>query len=275
MTEDTAAIEQPQEPDAPPQQSAEPESSSPDSREDSAPHPKEQPESRAEKRINQLVARMSNAEQRAARAEAELEALRKQSETPDPVPEPPARPKLSDFDGDTNAYAEALGDWTDKRIAFADEQREAAEARRRKAAEDRQQQESLSAKQQETLSWLQKGNDEIKDFVEIVTAAPICSQAMLDIAESMENGHRVLYELVQDPSEAARIAKLDGNRVAIEMTKRSQPKPGKEPSKAPDPPNPVKGGGDTPDRGDLRDDLPTEEWAKRFRSRRAKRRQAT
>jgi hypothetical protein len=215
---------------------------------------------------------MSHAEQRAARAETELEALRKQSEKPEPTPEPPARPKLSDFNGDAKVFAEAVADWTDERIAFADRQREAAEAKRLKAAQERQQQESLSAKKQETLKWLQKGTDDIEDFFEVVTQATVCSQAMLEVAESMENGHKVLYDLVQDEAEAARIAKLDGHRAAIEMTKRLQPKAGRS-SQAPPPPTPAKGGGDKPDRGDLRDDLSTEEWAKRFRNRRAKRRQ--
>ena len=272
MSQDNAAAEisEPQEPDEPLEQSAEPESSSPDSLEDSAPQPKEQPETRRDKRINQLVARMSHAEQRAARAEAELEALRKQSEKPDPTPEPPAKPKLSDFNGDAKAFAEAVVDWTDERIAFADRQREAAEAKKRKAAEDRQQQESLTAKQQETFTWLQKGTENIDDFFEVVTQAPWCSQAMLEVAESMDNGHKVLYDLVQDEAEAARIAKLNGHKAALEMTKRLQPKPGNRSSNAPAPPNPAKGSGDKPDRGDLRDDLSTEEWAKRFRNRRAK-----
>ena len=270
MTENTAATEQPQEPDAPSQQSAELESSSPDSPENSASQPKEP--DRFQRRIDQLVARITQSEQRAAKAEAELDVLRKQSETPDP--EPPARPTLSEFDGDVTAFTEALADWTDQRIVFADQQREATEERKRKVAQEREEHDRLSAKQKDTLSWLQTGNETIDGFFDVVTTAPICSQAMLDVAESMENGHRVLYELVQDEAEAARIAKLDGNRVAIEMTKLSQPKAGKETSKAPEPPNPATGGGDTPDKGDLRDDLSTEEWAKRFRNRRAKRRLA-
>ena len=270
MTIETAATEQPQEPDAPPQQSAEPESSSPDSPESSATQSKES--DRFQRRIDQLVARNSQSIERAVKAEAELEALRNQIATPEP--EPPARPKFSDFNGDTEAFAEALAGWTDDRIAFEGQQRDAAEERKRKAAEEQQQQDRLSAKQQDTLSWLQKGNDDINDFVEVVTHAPVCSQAMLDVAENMENGHKVLYELVQDEAEALRISKLDGNLVAIEMAKRLQPKPGKETSKAPEPPTPATGGGDTPDKGDLRDDLSIEEWAKRFRNRRAKRRQA-
>ena len=263
MSEDTAA-QQPQEPDAPSQQSAETESSKPDSPE-TASQPKTD---RTQRRIDQLVARMSKAEERATKAETELEALRNQ----EPDPEPPARPKRSDFE-DADAFADALADWTDERIAFADQQRETAEQKRRQEAEDRKSQASVTEKQQQTLAWLEQGNDDIEDFFEVVTQAPICSQAMLDVAESMEGGHKVLYELVQDEAEAARIAQLDGNRVAIEMTQRLQPKAGKS-SQAPEPANPATGAGDKPDQGDLRDDLPMDEWAKRFRSRRAKRRQS-
>ena len=258
MTEETAA-QQPQEPDAPPQQSAEPESSPKDSPEESAPQ-----KDRTQRRIDQLVARMSQAEQRADKAEAELEALRKRDE-----PEPPARPQRSEFD-DAEAFAEAVADWTDQRLAFADQQREAAEERKRKVAEEQEAQQRLTEKQQKTLEWL-SGSD-ISDFFEVVTRAPICTQAMLDVAESMEDGYKVLYELVQDKAAAEKIAGLDGNRVAIEMMKRSQPKPGT--SQAPEPPTPVTGGGDTADKGDLRDDLPMDEWAKRFRDGRAKRRRA-
>ena len=263
MAEETAA-EQPQEPDAPPQQSAEPESSSQDSPESSA----SQTTPGVQKRIDQLVARISQSEARAAKAEAELEVLRKKDEVPEP--EPPVRPKRSDYD-DAEAFAEAVADWTDERLAFDTQQREAAEERKRKVAEDQKQQQSVTEKQQETLRWVYKGSDQISDFVNVVMSAPSCSQAMLDVAGSMENGHKVLYDLVQDEAEALRISKLDKYLVAIEMSKRSAKK---ETSKAPEPPTPVSGGGDTADNGDLRDDLPVDEWAKRFRARRAKRRRA-
>lgn len=282
MTDHNAAedlqedLELAQETDEPTEQSAADESSHDDSPETSASQTEEQPK-RYQKRIDQFRARLTQAEQRAARAEAELEELRQQESKPaEPAPEPPPRPKRDDFKGDAEAYAEALGDWTDRRLAFEAEQREARQKSEREAEEKRQQKQKVTERQKQQLAMLEKGMEAHEDYEDVVFDPTLSiSEDMLEIATDMENGHDVLYALAQNPKEAARIAQMSDKQAALAMGQfvATSSKPGKRSSKAPDPPNPAKGGGDRPDRGDLRDDLSTEEWAKRFRKRLAKQRQ--
>jgi hypothetical protein len=118
---------------------------------------------------------------------------------------------------------------------------------------------------------LQKGQAKFEDFEDVVyDPSLMISPEMLEIATDMGNGPDVLYALGQKPDEAARIAGLSGRQAVLAMAEFATSVGPKKGSGAPPPPKPAKGSGDSADTGELRDDLPADEYIRRDRARRAK-----
>jgi hypothetical protein len=229
---------------------------------------------RAERRIATLTARAARAEEKAEywrdqalRAKAEPKPSSVANE-----PQPPKRPTFQDFGGDYEQFAEALGKYTDDRLEYDRKQRDAAAETERRRRETSQHEASLTERQQKQLSVVRQAQSLDEDFAEQVETGAFTfalTDKMLDIVTDMDKGAAVLVGLMARPEEAARIAGLKGNEVALELAKfalaMSTPKP--KGSGAPPPPKPPKGSSDPADQAELRDDLSMEEWARRYKQR--------
>lgn len=222
-----------------------------------------------EKRIGQYRARLTRAEERAEywRDQALRAQQPKAAEKPDPEPAPP---KLSDFKGNLEQFAEAQTKYVKDIRDYDRRQAQKAEERRRAESESREKQAKLSEREQQYMSMFDHGRGKHEDFDDVVFDESLhLSQEVLDVATDLENGADILYALAQKPKELARLSKMSERQVAMEMAKMTA-KPVSRGSGAPPPPKPAKGAGDSADSGELRDDLSTDEWIRRDRERRAK-----
>lgn len=224
-----------------------------------------------ERRISQLTARAHRAEERAEywRDQA-LRAQHKpvQSEQPEPEPKPP---KLSDFKGDFEKFADAQNKYVKDIRDYDRRQAQKAEERKRAESEAREKQAKTGERERQYLAMFDQGREKHDDYDEVVFDETLeLSQEVLDVTTDLENGADVLYALAQKPKELARISGLTGRQVVLEVAKfANSMKPAKG-SNAPPPPRPARGAGDLADQGELRDDLPADEWIRRDRERRAK-----
>lgn len=242
--------------------------------EESAGEPTEEPSKprrEKEKRISQLTARAHRAEERAEywRDQA-LRAQIKPAQAEQPEPEPKA-PKLTDFKGDLEKFAEAQNQYVKDIRDYDRKQLQKAEERKRTEAEAREKQTKLSERDRQYLTMFDQGREKHEDYDEVVFDESLSlSQEVLDVTTDLENGSDVLYALAQSPKELARISGLTGHRVALEIAKFANSMKPSKGSAAPPPPKPARGAGDSPNQGELRDDLPTDEWIRRDRERRVK-----
>ncbi len=233
------------------------------------------------------------------RAEQEAEFWRKQAlKGSEPKPSEPAKaepkvdrpwadpsdlkPRMSTFEGDLDQYEDAKDAWFDREF-------DRKQAYLSKQKETEAQQKTATQKWEATKTALVS---ELEDFEEVSDAAidQIRSlekqpgiPALAAFAAHPDFGPRFLYELGKlEPAELKRIASLsDPREVAFEAGKiharlAQVPTPPVEAEKASEPPPPVSRAPKpvTPitkpspsDNGALRDDLPVDEWAKRFRRR--------
>lgn len=229
---------------------------------------------RSEKRIAQLTARARRAERKAEYLESQLYKGQRQApaepepETPEPEPTPPA---VKDFDGDLERFAEAQTQYVKDLRAYDRKQAELAQERQQRQAEQDRRRAEMSEAEQRQVSMLERGMDSHEDYEDVVfdPSLPI-SNEMLEAASDLENGEEVLYRLGQNPAEAARISKLTGRKVVIEMTKLASapgetPKPRKGAgTPPPTPPNPARGKGDRPDSGTPEGAKDMDEYARRY-----------
>lgn len=204
---------------------------------------------------------------------------------PDAEPEPKPKvaseedpePNAETFDGTHAEFVKAQIKW---------ELRQEARERAAKADSEKQQ----SERQTQADAWAQKCDGAAKkyaDFKEVVFEnedVPV-SPAMAEVLMESELGAEMAYYLGKHPDEAKRIHGLSPLAQARELGKieasiaSDQPaaekeakdvKPSRPVSAAPNPVTRVKTGPVT-DEGELRDDLPADEWAKRFRKKLEKR----
>jgi len=161
----------------------------------------------------------------------------------DPPAEKPA-PKLSDFKGDTEKWAAAHHEWTEAQI-----EKRAAAAVERRSAENL----DSAVKSELNQQWQTRCEafaEKTPDFFEVIgnPRLPI-TQTMTEVLQSSDRGAEVAYFLGTNPGEAARIARMSPAQQAAALgrleTKLEKPaeKPKPQTTKAPEPPNPVGGGG--------------------------------
>ena len=179
--------------------------------------------------------------QREASLEAENRALKAQvdgQQRPAQQAEDPDKPKPEQFKT-YEEYLDKLSDWKlDQREKAAVAQREAETAK--------------STQQTVQKRWTensQKAREKHADFDHVIDQDLEISRPMLDAILDSEIGPEVAYFLGKNPAEAQRIAGLSPTAAAREIGKieaklapAAEPEKKPEPSKAPAPATPVKGG---------------------------------
>ena len=206
--------------------------------------PEEQPEesaeppkrNAAEERIQQLVA-----ERNAAMEFGRYWQERARGEAPKPeAPKEEPAPKVEDFDGDTAKWADAYAEWSDKRI----EQRAAKIVEQQIGrVREADTQEQMRAQYNERV---QAFSAQHPDYSTVISnpSLPITSH-MSEVIMASEKGPDIAYHLGNNPTEAARIARLSPTqqaaalgRLEASLEKSPPPKPA---SRAPAPPTPIRG----------------------------------
>ena len=185
--------------------------------------PKPRPPTKAQKRIRKLVRERDDANRRLEQREAELRVLlaqvqngaqdaTKKTEQPQDAP-----PKQEDYQD----YAQFLADtaaWSGRMEA-----RKAVEAVQQ-ANQESARKSRVEAAQNERVAAAKvifaKGEDAFEDFADIAGSESLrVTDAMTDTISEMEDGHKVLYHLGQNPDEAERIADLKPVAQVRELTK--------------------------------------------------------
>ena len=196
---------------------------------ESTDEPPEKRSSRFERRLSKLYRRLGEADARAKALESELSEL-KTANAPKATAE--GQPRLEQFD-DIEKYAQAVSDWKVKQAI--------------KEREDRTRQDAMTAHQQRISSaWEETSNaasERYDDFDEVVGELQPTTPFAVAIMQA-ENGADVAYHLGKNLKEAQRIAALEPfqqvlaiGRLAAKL--EASPPTGKQPSKAPQPINPV------------------------------------
>lgn len=161
--------------------------------------------------------------------------------------EAPVAPKLADFDHDMEAYAEALGKYTQDSVDYAKSKAVAEIQETTAEASERKTQEEL--KEARLGAFTEKQSEfekEHPDFAEIVGNPTLhITQKMTDVILELENGPAVVYELGLHPEIAHRIAQKNPVSVALELAKieanLGKKSPSTKTSDAPDPPSTITG----------------------------------
>lgn len=211
---------------------------------DDTPDPK--PQGRFDKRIGQLTG-----EKHALKEDRDYwrdKALAREELPKEVIPvEVLKLPELSDFDHDTEKWAKALGEYTQKSIEQAKEVAVTEIKETTEAASAKQTQESVATQRQER--WTEKSNEfseTVDDYYEIIGNPTLnISPVMSEVLTELENGPAVAYHLGKNPEIAHRIAQKSSVAIAIELGKLEN-NLGKKPpspttSTAPEPPSPISG----------------------------------
>lgn len=204
--------------------------------------------SRAEKRIQQLLADRAQDRERLARLEGMLQRPQGNEQPAQQAPALP--PDIAQYVGkepDPNAFP--AGEWDpgylDARVDYKLRQREGnQELRRRHSVAQRQQSEFQS----KLGSIVEAGAAKYADFADkaLNHSVPMTQTMVAEIADS-DAGADIAYFLGNNPAEARRIAALPANKVAREIGRieerltRTKDAPIPQPTKAPDPPRSVRG----------------------------------
>ena len=193
-----------------------------------------------QKRIDSVTAEKWELRRLADQQAAQIAALSQQLKQPETAPAPAAKPTLDQFDGDWEAFNEALTDWkVDQRFQQQEHRRRAETAAEQAAREANE----FSAKVQAAA----KANPKVLDVASDPTL-PV-SVAMADVVRSIDNGPDVLLYLDEHRDEAARISRLPAHLAAYEMGRLSTAltppaKPRRNPP--PEPITPLAGGSTVP-----------------------------
>jgi len=177
-----------------------------------------------QKRINKLTWEKHEAERQAAARIQELEQTIAQMKQSAPVEN--AKPKLSDFDYDDEAYTDALVEWKLSQKTASQPQTQQAQQ-----------------PNPEALAWAQKQSayaSEHADYVQMAAAMgnAVSSKAVESYIVNSEVGPKLHHHLLNNVSELIRIQQLPEWQQGAELvkleSKLSQVKK-KQPSKAPEP----------------------------------------
>ena len=208
---------------------------------DTPPDPKPKPRD-AQERIRELIAR-----EKAAIEYADYWKNKATQGVKPPAKEAPKdlpAPKLADFKGDTETWAEAYAKWTEKRI----ETRTAAAAERTSAAAL-----ESSAKQRAEQAWASRRDAYAAanpEFIEVLQFVGVrTTETMNEIIMNSEKGPEIAEFLGTNPGELAKISRLSPayqaaalGRLEAKLEKPPE-KPKVQTTNAPEPPTPVAGGG--------------------------------
>lgn len=161
-------------------------------------------------------------------------------------PEQPAKPaeegepKRENYDS-YEAYIEARAEWrADRKWEEKEAKKREEEAKTRTQSEQQKLEQSFREKAKSVAK-------EVEDFEDVMESsdAPM-TQQMADAILTSDLGPKIAYHLAKNPEEAQRIAALPAARQAAEIGKlevrieaEAKPKPKQEPSKAPEPIEPV------------------------------------
>lgn len=202
------------------------------------------PKSRAQERIEQLVAEKKDSENQATAAKEIAEYWRQQAlkqKEPEVESKPDPKPRIEDFDYDQDKWADALTDWTDRQIEIK------AEAVVSKSLSKQRTQSEQEAKAQQFKAASAEFAKEHADFEDVAynPALPL-TKDMFAIIQESEHGPALVYELGKNIEKARVISQMPAQQQAMALGRieatLSQPAPKPQPSKAPEPPNPVTDG---------------------------------
>lgn len=179
--------------------------------------------------------------------QAQVEAAPPAAEVQDDTSAIPQRPKLADYDHDVEAYAEALGEWTDQ-VTDIKVEKKAAEVS--KATEDARNAELAQSERNQKIESFQAASQAFAqanpDFFEIVGNPTIpLNESITNTLLEIDNGPAVAYHLGLNPEIAHRIAVKSPMQISIELARISEKlasQPAGESSKssgAPEPPTPI------------------------------------
>lgn len=196
-----------------------------------------------EKHPSRAFRRLDKWRQRAIAAEAEAKLLRelRGGEAPSKPAEAPAsdEPKRDQF-GTYEEFIEARATWKAEAAAekkarsVLDESRKSTEQARAKGEQDK-----LS---RQWNAQVDKARDEVEDFDEVCAESEaVVTAKMSEAILESDKGAFIAYYLAKNPGEAERISKLSPSKqvAAIVGLEDKVTKPAKQPSKAPEPIQPV------------------------------------
>lgn len=199
----------------------------------------ETPQRRESRRARQL----NRERERRIAAETELRLLRESREKEQQAKQPqspegaePSREQFQSYE----EFIEARATWRAQKAA-AEETRKILEESRKKDTEARSRSEDES-RVKEWNAKLDKARDEIEDFDEVCAESEaVVTPAMSTAILESDKGAQIAYFLAKNPDEAERISKLSPSKqaAAIVSLEEKVAKPAKQPSKAPEPINPV------------------------------------
>ena len=226
---------------------------------DDTPDPK--PQGRFDKRIGQLTGEKHALKEDRDYWRDKALARPEEPKVVEPAPEPLKLPELADFDHDTEKWAKALGEFTEKSI---DQAKSAAVTEITQSTQDvtaKQTQESVATQRQERFSEkATEFSEDVDDYFEIISNPTLnISPTMTEVLMELDNGPAVAYHLGKNPEIAHRIAQKSSVAAAIELGKIESSLGKKSPSptssNAPEPPNPISGsrGKHTKDPADMTD----------------------
>ena len=228
-----------------------------DSQEDAPAEPEKPKAKGVQKRIDELTELRRSAEKdrdywrelAISKQEKEKAAA---SEAPEPKPtEPTGRPNLDDY-ASYEEFSEALVDWK-----IANRERAAEEKRR-----ETEQRTTAAQREEAFQRRVEKVAAEHPDWDSVVRSMPKLSENTYQAAMVSEKGPEILYYLGQNPDEADQMFALDPvqSALAIGRLEVKLSRPTKTQTGAPDPIEPVHGGGG-PQTLDP-DKMSTDQWLK-------------
>jgi hypothetical protein len=186
-----------------------------------------------QRRFDKLTYQLRQAErERDYERELRLTQLQSKAEGKQPEPKSSAPKKLADFDYDEDRYAEYVSDLAAERAA------EKLEQRQKSKQTDAQRRERIAKFKDSEV----KFKAEIDDYEDVAHYARI-DDHVADMVMDMDEGPRIAYYLGKNPDIAAKLNRMSGHAVGIELGRidarlaheREQAK-SKPVSKAPPPP---------------------------------------
>lgn len=195
----------------------------------------EQHRSRAYRRLDRWRTRAIEAETR-LKALQEVQGKPAERQQPQEGSDEPKRDQFESYE----AFIEARATWKAEK---------AAEERAKKVLDDARKKDEQERSQGETekvaRAWnakVEKARDALEDFDEVCAESEaIVTKPMSDAILESDHGALIAYHLAKNPAEAERISKLSPSKqaAAVVALEEKVKAPAKQPSKAPEPINPV------------------------------------
>lgn len=224
-------------------------------------------ESRRQRQLNRERERRIAAETEARLIRERLEKLERGAQPKqEAADDAPKREQFQDYE----SFIEARATWRAEKAA-EEKARKILEESRNSDKESRDR-ETQSKQIQEWNAKLEKARDAVEDFDEVCAESEaIVTPPMASAIQESDHGALIAYHLAKNPAEAERISKLSPSKqaAAIVALEDKVAKPAKQPSKAPEPINPVGKKAEVTEKDPAR--MTDEEYAAWRRERRARR----